>query len=330
MRRIPDAVLVPILVLGLALAALPALAQTDEPPPGDDGGDAEDASLQEALRLSELGRLHYDGGEFAEAATAFSRAFALQPDPVLGYNAARSYENAGDPERALEMYQAVLALEPADAALAQRCRDGVTRIENLLARVEQERQSQPATLEVEADPVGALVTVDGEAAGEAPLELSLPAGDYAVEVASPGHLTYSETVSLRPGQALALRVNLPELPPEPEEEGGPTWWAVGLSGGLGVACLLVGAAAAIGAQQRYDEAQTPEVLRDEARFNDVVAEGQSLKGSSTFFYALGIAGVATAVLLYFVTDDSPDDTDESAFGVTPGPGDLGAGLGWRF
>jgi tetratricopeptide (TPR) repeat protein len=317
-----------VLAALLASGALPARDAGAQP-----DGSADTAAIQEAIRLSDLGRLHYEGGDYAEAAEAFRRAFELQPDPVLGYNAARSYENAGELERALDHYRATLALEPDDAALAQRCREAVTRIDRIRARLEEERLQQLATLAVEASPMGAHVELDGAFVGTAPLELSLGAGTYELQLDAPGHLGHRESVTLRSGQSLTLRIALRERtePETPDRaEGGPSWWAVGVTGGLGIASLLLGAGSALGAHQRYDEAQTPDALRDPQRFDDLVTEGRDLKRGSWFFYGLGVLGLATAVVLYFVTDDRGDATRDGGPTATPGPGELGAGFSWTF
>src|SRR5437762_2788493 len=67
--------------------------------------------------VTEDARIHYQKAlaayglsNFAEAATEYEQAFALKPDPALLYNAAQAHRLAGNPERALQLYQNYLNL----------------------------------------------------------------------------------------------------------------------------------------------------------------------------------------------------------------------------
>ena len=190
-----------ILAALLLLNPMAASAQTEpESVPTDD--------LEEAIRLSELGRLHYEGGDYTLAADAFTRAFELQPDPILGYNAARSHENAGEPERALELYQQTLAVGTEDEDLRRRLQDGVARIQNLLRRVEEERLRAPGRVSAESEPSGATLLIDGEAVGTLPTTVELEAGEYLVRLELSGYEPYEERITLPPAETIALRVTL--------------------------------------------------------------------------------------------------------------------------
>jgi tetratricopeptide (TPR) repeat protein len=326
----------------MAIWSVAVNAQPEEEP--DPSTMSPEERLDEALRLSELGRLHFEGREFEEAADAFSRAWSLHPDPVLGYNAGRSYENAGDYQLALAFYQATLDLEPADADIRDRCSDGVVRITNILSRLEEDLSQRPARVEVRSDPEGAVVRIDGDERGSTPMEIELLPGTYEFAVALDTYEPYEETVSLEPAQALVMRITLVPIPQAaggdgdlsagegPDEEGGPNWVAVGITGGLGAGSIVLGALAAAVAQDKYDDAQAAEVQRNDDVFDTTVDEGRGAQAASTLFYSLGIGAVITAVILYFVTDDSPEDdvageaAEPETAGVRWGAGPTGVTL----
>jgi tetratricopeptide (TPR) repeat protein len=92
-----------------ALLARPAASQTKA------GGalsastsDADAKDKAEALALFEQGRAAYRDGQFAESVKLFTKAYALQPEPVLLYNLARSEEGLGDYPAAVDAYERYL------------------------------------------------------------------------------------------------------------------------------------------------------------------------------------------------------------------------------
>jgi len=306
MMRLPLAV---ALLLGLLLTT-PAIAQPD-----DDG----DPSLQEAIRQSELGRLFFDGGDFAEAAEAFTRAWELHPDPVLGYNAARSYENSGSPDRAIDFYRLTLELEGTDADLAGRCRDAITRIENLLSAVEP--TELPPQLVVESSPSGATVFIDEVESGVTPLEVEQTPGDYDVRVSLAGYFDHEQVVALNVNQVVTLQLALDPIPPPPERQ--PNWLWVGVTAGSAGLFAAVAAIAAASANDAFDEAQQAEVQRNDSLWQQTVDDGRALQASSNFLYGLSIAAGITSVVLYFVTDTSDDVEERTGVRFDLNPSGLG-------
>ena len=286
----------------------------------------EEERLEQAVYFSDLGRLHFENERFAEAAEAFAQAWEYQPDPVLGYNAARSFENSGVWQRALEFYEATLELEDTDEDIGRRCRDGVTRIENILSRIQQELENEPAVLTVETDPAGVNVWIGEDLFGVTPVEAPLEAGIYSVRLERGGYEPVVTEVTLEAGQTLAMRVSLealtePQTPSDPEEapvETHPNWIAVGTTGGVAVILTAVAATLATDAHNEYEHGELPDTLRDKDELERTISDGQRSQTASNVLYGVGLAAAATAVVLIFVTeveetaeDEDPETTDVS-------------------
>ena len=319
------------LVLALT-ASMPALGQPADQLP-------EEERLEQAVYFSDLGRLHFENERFAEAAEAFAQAWEYQPDPVLGYNAARSFENSGEWQRALEFYEATLELENTDDDIGRRCRDGVTRIENILARIQQELESEPATVTIETDPVGSAVWIGEEPAGVTPLEVTLDAGVYDVRLENDGYEPVTSEVTLEPGQTLAMRVSLEELttsqmpiePPETTVTTHPNWIAVGTTGGVALILTALGAALAVKADNEYEHGQLTETLRDQDELERTIDDGKAAQGASALFYGTGIAAAIVAVVLIFVTEveETSEEAEEADVSIDVGAAGDGGSVGFR-
>ena len=320
-----------------AVVAALALSTLSSGQPAEDL--TEEERLEQAVYFSDLGRLHFENERFAEAAEAFAEAWEYQPDPVLGYNAARSFENSGEWQHALDFYLATLELEDTDDDIGRRCRDGVTRIENILARVQQELESEPATVVIETDPVGTSVWVGEDLAGITPLEVTLEAGVYDLRLDKDGYEPVTSEVTLEPGQTLAMRVSLEEIttsqtpidPPATTVSTHPNWVAVGTTGGVALILTAVGAALAVKANNEYEHGELTETLRNQDQLERTIADGKGAQGASALFYGTGIAAAIVAVVLIFVTEveETSEETDETDVSVDVGASGDGGSVGFR-
>jgi tetratricopeptide (TPR) repeat protein len=81
----------------------------DAPKPSDDGARRRQ---DEAMRLFGEGRAKYDSGRYDEAIAAFTRAYALAPDPLLVFNIAQAHRRAGNCAAAVAAYEDYLRLDP--------------------------------------------------------------------------------------------------------------------------------------------------------------------------------------------------------------------------
>jgi len=91
-----------LFVLSGTIIAPSAVAQDGGGEAGSETGAEEDASFD---TLVERGRKAYSHEEWVSAARAFERAYEQRQVPNLLYNIGRSYENAGEFEKAITYYQ---------------------------------------------------------------------------------------------------------------------------------------------------------------------------------------------------------------------------------
>lgn len=94
-------------------------------------------------------------------------------------------------------------------------------------------QSLPATLRIAADRQDSVVSVDSLDVGVAPVQLTRPAGTYAVVVRKPGFVTYQSKVKVGPGEEPAILATLPEETTPVTKK----WWFW-----TGAAAVIAGAA----------------------------------------------------------------------------------------
>lgn len=155
----------------------------------------------EAFRLYRMGQLHYEGQEFAKAAETFAEAYALDPDEILAYNAARSYERSGDLKQAEAFYNKQLALSQ-EGDLADRARLALTRLleqREALSRREADARRQNGFLNVRTDLSGE-VLVDGALLGGTSDRHELAPGKYTVEVRRGDEPPQVRVVEIQAGQ----------------------------------------------------------------------------------------------------------------------------------
>ncbi|MEZ4407155.1 MAG: PEGA domain-containing protein [Polyangiales bacterium] len=163
----------------------------------------------EAQRAFAQAEAAFSAGDWRAAAEGFTEANALLPHPHAVFNAARSWERAGEVPRAIEQYARYVAMATTDAER--------TEGEAALARL----RAIPATLTVESEPAGASVFLDGatESVGVTPHVASLPAGTHRVALTRAGFRGAEAEVSLSPGAAererLILVAEAPPAPPPP-------------------------------------------------------------------------------------------------------------------
>lgn len=237
-RRVA-AMLVPVLLWSLA-APLPARANDDE--------EAARALAATAVTLAKQER-------YQEALDLFTKAYAIDPDPVLLFNIAYLHEKMGKLYEAFEAWERYLAVETAEGPR----KDAAARIEALRPRT-------PGRLVLEGGPAGARILVDGRAAGTVPSPaLDLAAGDHVVRLTADGHDPQGRTVTLEPGRTTSVRIELARTAPplEPPVEAPAvagddsdsdtlTWVLVGVG-----AAALIGGGIAAGILLQPDDPAAP-------------------------------------------------------------------------
>ncbi len=216
----------------------------------------------DAQDLFEKGEQAFQDSDFRAAAEAFEAAHQQRPHVSVLFNAAVSWDHAGETARAATDYSSALAqggLTPAQALQAESRLDALTAVLGLV------QVSQP---------VGGAVTVDFVDAQAIPTRFYLPPGHYQVKLETERG-TAMTPVEVRAGERLRLVLNeveravvSPAPPPErpsPVEppakttpEGDSSLWKPTLGWiGLGVGVAASGAAiylglGALNARARFD------------------------------------------------------------------------------
>jgi hypothetical protein len=143
-----------------------------------------DAHVQRGLELRKKGR-------DADALAEFEEAMKISPSP-------RAKSQVGLAQMAIGLFEAaeatlseVLSSSGDDSWVSAHratLSDALTKI-----------RSHLGTLNVNGDPKGAAVEVNGTTAGTLPCSLHVQAGDVVVRVRAPGYLPITRTVSVEPG-----------------------------------------------------------------------------------------------------------------------------------
>jgi hypothetical protein len=247
-----------LILSALAVPAGPALAQSRDPVMAQ-------ALFDEAKRL-------VDAGKAADACPKFLASLRLDPKPGAAFNLGDCYERTGQTASAWARYleAASLSEQARQAERAAYARDAARALEPKLARLTIAVQRGAPGMEVKRDGV----LIDPAAWGTA---VPVDPGQHVIEAAAPGKAPWSFTLDVAAGNGKA-RVEVPELhepgkaaaplpppppsmvpvapppvapvvkalpppPPPPPATPGPSKRRVAafVSGGLGVASLVVGA-----------------------------------------------------------------------------------------
>ncbi len=184
-----------VLLISIAGSSTPAHAEPGAPPPST-------ADLELAKAHYKTGELNYDRGKFNDAAKEFEEAYRLSSRPELLYNMGKSYDGAGDMRGALIAYRRFLQTvkTSSDRAFCER------RVDELNVLI--------AHIEIKASVPGAVVTLDGERLGAAPLPnplIEINPGTHTLEIAAEGYSTFRQTLELRRAQVEKIDAQLVSL-----------------------------------------------------------------------------------------------------------------------
>ncbi len=222
--------------------------------------------------LYELGLEFFADRMWTKAARAFELAFLDDPNTILAYNAGRSFEYAGDLDKAVAYYEKALELGP-DDALRDRLERTLERLGNLQARTG--NGEEVGLVDVASRPSGAIVRIDGVVVGQTPYQAAHPVGAYEISVAAEGYGDYERDVVLEAGKEIVVDVSL--------NPAGRYWTWISLAGTLATAAGGVGLG--LLADNALSEARDPVVRRDPAAFADATDSGRAFAGTSIALYA---------------------------------------------
>jgi len=277
-----------LVLVGLSFAA-PALAQEDAAPaPPREAGSPEDADSARRAREHFLsGMEHFEAHRYRPAIHDFELAAELVPSADLWFNIARSHEELGEHEPAIEHYRRYLRdrVDPPDKAQVQQ------RIESLEQQAEAARQAAnerptTGTLRVTANVEGVEVELDDQSIGQTPLTtpISLEPGRHRLRLEREGYIPFRSEVRVEAGSVTAAYADLVPATRYRAIRGRriATW----IVGGLGIAAIgtaigLWAHARSLAADGNFGEA------RDWGRYSDFTWGGAALLA-------------VTAAILYFV------------------------------
>ncbi|UJR83729.1 tetratricopeptide repeat protein [Sandaracinus amylolyticus] len=173
------------LLAALSIALVPALGLAQE----------------DARTLFQRGQTAYSQGDYDAAIEQWTRAYELDPRPLLQFNLSQAYERLGrleDAIRALELY-----LERADPNDEHQS-DARARVSALRERVGR------TSVRVTGGPEGATILVDGEDRGRTPRPdpIQVPPGSHRIAVRAQGYSEFTSTVVVPAGQSVDVTVEM--------------------------------------------------------------------------------------------------------------------------
>ncbi len=194
------------LLLCLTLLAAPAELRAEGDP------------AAEAARYFGLGNAAYDGGNFAEAERMFRVCIALSPDLAGPYRRlGQTLRVQGRCEEAIDAYLGYLERKP-EGKFSDEIRG---ELAECTTEVQEGGKDvtlgavATASLDIEVEPAGATLRVDGLPMGEAPLKgLKVKAGVHRIQASHPEHLDGLQTVDLAGGERRSLTLRLEPRPAE--------------------------------------------------------------------------------------------------------------------
>ena len=191
---------------------------------------AQAADTAEANRHFQEGVELYGEGKFEEALVEFERAYEIAPHPLVLYNLAGTNRELSHYDDAIQYYERFLK-EGEGQVSPELLERGKSELAALKSRV--------GTIAVTVDRAGAVISVDGKKAGEAPLQrpLVLGPGRHTIEIGMPGGRVETRVVALASGDQAKVDITLGRDPvgPGPDLGGGGIVQQVERGGAFAVA-----------------------------------------------------------------------------------------------
>jgi tetratricopeptide (TPR) repeat protein len=159
---------------------------------------AEPEAHQRAAELEKAARAEFSRESYAKAAELFERANGLAPFPELRYNAALSWDNAGDKPHAADAYESALQLGGLDPARASESGSRLTALKRELAYVRVLR------------PLVAVVSVGHLKRAAVPVNVHLSPGRHELVFELPDGTRERKMIEATAGETLSVSIELPE------------------------------------------------------------------------------------------------------------------------
>src|SRR3954470_22575988 len=151
---------------------------------------AEDTKkLDEARQHAASAKVHYDLGEFKEAADEYIIVYRLRPIPALLFNIAQAYRQGGMYDKARQFYRSYLRASP-DAKNRGSIEQSIKEMDELLAKEKKTRDAPPMGVK---EPAEARLPLIPEKPGSKPPPMPFAPGP---EKAPPPVVIAKETLPL--------------------------------------------------------------------------------------------------------------------------------------
>jgi hypothetical protein len=268
---------------------------------------------QDARALFTRGQAAYTQGDYEDAIAQWTRAWALDPRPLLQYNMSQAYERLGRLEEAVAALQ--LYLDHA-AAGDEHLADARARQSQLRERIAQ------TSVRITGGPEGATILVDGEDRGRTPRPdpLTVAAGSHRIVVRAAGYDDFTSSVVVPPGQVAEVVVEMQQTAVATTQTGAEFPLGPVILMGAGGAAVIVGAilgGVALGNAQSAPSRTSPEA--DSAR-------GMALGADILMFGGAAIAAGGLIWLLVAPPGGGSAESEATAATVLPWSSPDGAGI----
>ena len=301
-------VLVSALIVALLLASPPAFAQT---------------SPAEAESHFKRGVAFYQEADFKAALVEFKRAYELSKNSRILYNVAQAQYQAHDYAEALASFETYLR-EGGDKLPRARRTEVDKEIAKLRARV--------GRLTVRSSVQDAVVSVDDEAVGPAPVTRNVAVGARKITVKKDGYASWTQSVEIASGDDRVVEAVLEPVgaaaqatpapapapaPSTPSTTGHFPWEMWTVTGVLTAAAVTTGILAVDAASKLDTVKGRLDVTDDE--LHDA---SKRVKTFGLVSDLLAIGAVGTGVVSLYLTLRVPSRPETTAVRVTPWPGGL--------
>lgn len=224
----------------LSLAAGTAFAQPSAPAEARQGAPAANDVATAQARFAE-GEAAFEKGDFVRAAGAFDAAYAADPNATSLFNAARSWERAGEAVRAANLYRRFLKTAPADTPFRERATASLADLAKRLGRIE---IVGPGATSPSVDRVAALDTTVYVAPGTHLVEADIDGARVAEKVTLAADQTLTVVLEAPKPAPPAQPNPAPAPKPAPPSPRGVTPWILlpfsALTAGAGVTLIWSG------------------------------------------------------------------------------------------
>jgi tetratricopeptide (TPR) repeat protein len=197
---------------------------------------ADQGQLRKAKQHAHRAKIHYELGEYEQAAEEYAAVYRIKPVPALLYNMAQSFRRAGRFDKSRELYQAFLRQKP-DPKMKGMAEAALREIDELIAAQGKGRNSRSAVVQLVPAPPQAAIASNPLRAGAAPPAASSPR--VAPQAPAPARLADAPPPLVADPAATALALPLP--PPVESVPVYKKWWfwtaagAIAVGAGAGIA-----------------------------------------------------------------------------------------------